>query len=110
MSNLPDLNEFAAVTPAAGALPAIPKQREPKRAAKSTSKRTAPAAPASSAIGSGPLLTVADIVALLGISPDTWTKWRANGRSPRMLRLPNNELRCYQSAFEEWLEGLLEAA
>lgn len=55
-------------------------------------------------------LTVADICAELGISRSTFYEWRAKGRGPRCIRLPNGELRVRREAFERWLDSLESAA
>jgi excisionase family DNA binding protein len=55
-------------------------------------------------------LTVQDVCAELGISRSTFYEWRAKGRGPRCIRLPNGELRIRREAFERWLDGLESAA
>ena len=66
------------------------------------------AAPACPAPGADPLLTVDAICEELGISEDTWAKWRKDGRGPQMNRLPNRQLRCRRSTLDSWLDTLLE--
>jgi predicted DNA-binding transcriptional regulator AlpA len=56
------------------------------------------------------LMTVPDILAALGISRDTFYKWRQTGKGPRCFTLPNGELRCRVIDFTAWLDGLREAA
>jgi predicted DNA-binding transcriptional regulator AlpA len=56
------------------------------------------------------LMSVPDILAALGISRDTFYKWRQAGKGPRCFCFPNGELRCRIADFTEWLDGLREAA
>jgi predicted DNA-binding transcriptional regulator AlpA len=56
------------------------------------------------------LMSVPEILAALGISRETFYKWRQTGKGPRCFPLPNGELRCRQIDFAEWLDGLREAA
>lgn len=51
-------------------------------------------------------LTVADICADLKISRRTWQEWRANNRTPKCRRLPNNTLRISKTDYAAWLEAL----
>jgi predicted DNA-binding transcriptional regulator AlpA len=55
-------------------------------------------------------LTVADVCADLEISRSTFYDWRAKGRGPRCIRLPNGELRIRVADYERWLEQLEESA
>ena len=55
-------------------------------------------------------LTIADICADLGISRSTFYDWRAKGRAPRCIKLPNGELRITRTEYERWLESLEDAA
>jgi excisionase family DNA binding protein len=55
-------------------------------------------------------LTVQDVCAELGISRSTFYEWRAKGRGPRCIRLPNGEIRIRREAFERWLDSLESAA
>jgi predicted DNA-binding transcriptional regulator AlpA len=55
------------------------------------------------------LLTVAQVLAALGdVSPRTFYRWRATGKAPRAIRLPNGELRIWRSELNEWLDRLRE--
>ncbi len=55
------------------------------------------------------LLTVAQVLATLGdVSPRTFYRWRATGKAPRAIRLPNGELRIWRSELNEWLDRLRE--
>jgi predicted site-specific integrase-resolvase len=53
-------------------------------------------------------LNTKDICDELQISPRTLEKWRARGKGPRMLRLPNGQLRTRDDWLEQWLDVLLE--
>ncbi|WP_037068408.1 helix-turn-helix transcriptional regulator [Pseudonocardia acaciae] len=55
-------------------------------------------------------LTIPDICADLGINRSTFYEWRAKGRAPRCLKLPNGEIRIRQADYEAWLDTLEEAA
>ena len=55
-------------------------------------------------------LTVHDFCTELGISRSTFYEWRAKGRAPRCLKLPNGEIRIRRADFENWLNSLEEAA
>ncbi|XVV02798.1 helix-turn-helix transcriptional regulator [Actinosynnema sp. CA-248983] len=54
-------------------------------------------------------LTVADVCADLEISRSTFYDWRAKGRGPNCIRLPNGELRIRVAEYERWLEKLEES-
>lgn len=56
------------------------------------------------------LMTVPEILAALGVSRDTFYKWRQTGKGPRCFTLPNGELRCTATEFVEWLDRLSEVA
>ncbi|MGL5824927.1 MAG: helix-turn-helix transcriptional regulator [Nocardioides sp.] len=53
-------------------------------------------------------LTLADLLDELGVSRSTFHDWRAKGRAPRCLKLPNGELRIRRADYEKWLESLTE--
>jgi excisionase family DNA binding protein len=55
-------------------------------------------------------LTIQDVCAELGISRSTFYEWRAKGRAPRCIRLPNGEIRIRREALERWLDSLESAA
>jgi Helix-turn-helix domain len=104
---LPDLTAMSHSASAAAAIPS---------AAKGVAKRSRTPriptplveAPASPTQGADPLLSVYAICEELGISEDTWAKWRKDGRGPQMNRLPNRQLRCRRSTLNSWLDTLLE--
>ncbi|GAB3645994.1 helix-turn-helix transcriptional regulator [Glycomyces tarimensis] len=56
-------------------------------------------------------LTVAEMLEHLGdengpLPRRTWQQWRANGKAPKCYRLPNGQLRCRTTDFDQWLEAL----
>lgn len=55
-------------------------------------------------------LTVDEICADLEISRSTFYEWRAKGKAPRIIRLPNGKLRIRQADYEAWLQTLEVAA
>ena len=64
-------------------------------------------------LGSGPTgdkLAVGDICADLSISRRTFYEWRAKGRAPRCLTLPNGSLRVKRTEYLRWLASREEAA
>ena len=48
-------------------------------------------------------LTIAEVCADLGISRRTFYEWRAKGRAPRCITLPNGSLRIRRSEYQRWL-------
>ena len=55
-------------------------------------------------------LTIAEICADLAVSRSTFYEWRAKGRGPRCIKLPNGEIRINRAEYERWLTTLEEAA
>jgi excisionase family DNA binding protein len=55
-------------------------------------------------------LTIAQLCKELGISRSTFYEWRAKGRAPRCIKLPNGQIRIRRAEFERWLESLEEVA
>jgi predicted DNA-binding transcriptional regulator AlpA len=58
----------------------------------------------------GDKLTIAQICADLAISRRTFYEWRAKGRAPKCIRLPNGALRIRRSEYQRWLEAQEEGA
>lgn len=58
----------------------------------------------------GQHLTIAEVCAELGISRSTFYDWRAKGRAPRCIRLPNGGLRVRRADLETWLTSLEDEA
>ncbi len=55
-------------------------------------------------------LTIADVCADLDISRRTFYEWRAKGRAPKCIRLPNGDLRIRRSEYVRWLASREETA
>lgn len=55
-----------------------------------------------------PLLTVTEVLDILGVTRSTFSKWRRAQETPAMIRLPNGSLRVRQSEFDRWLEQLTD--
>jgi excisionase family DNA binding protein len=55
-------------------------------------------------------LTIAQLCTELGISRSTFYEWRAKGRAPRCIKLPNGQIRIRRAEFERWLASLEEVA
>ena len=55
-------------------------------------------------------LTIAEVYADLGISRRTFYEWRAKGRAPRCITLPNGSLHIRRSEYQRWLASREEAA
>ncbi|MFF5265387.1 helix-turn-helix transcriptional regulator [Actinomadura viridis] len=58
----------------------------------------------------GEKLTVKEVCAELHISRRTFYEWRAKGRAPRCITLPNGTLLIRRSELERWLDAREEAA
>ncbi|WP_447645179.1 helix-turn-helix transcriptional regulator [Nocardioides zeae] len=54
-------------------------------------------------------LTVNDVCEELGISRSTFYDWRAGGKAPRCIKLPNGGLRVRRTDLEAWIEERLES-
>ncbi|MBK6872647.1 MAG: helix-turn-helix domain-containing protein [Kineosporiaceae bacterium] len=55
-------------------------------------------------------LTLPQVCAELQISRSTFYDWRAKGRAPRCIKLPNGAIRVRRSELDRWLRGREEAA
>ncbi|MGW4058668.1 helix-turn-helix transcriptional regulator [Amycolatopsis sp. NPDC004747] len=55
-------------------------------------------------------LTVDEFCEEFDIARSTFDDWRAKGRAPRCLKLPNRQLRIRRADVDVWLESCLEAA
>ncbi|MBY8873997.1 DNA-binding protein [Micromonospora musae] len=56
------------------------------------------------------LLTVPEVLAELRVSRSTWFYWRQTGKGPRVIKLPNGQLRVRRSALGRWLGELEQDA
>jgi excisionase family DNA binding protein len=48
-------------------------------------------------------LTILEVCAELNISRSTFYDWRAKGRAPRCIKLPNGEIRIRRTELDRWL-------
>ena len=55
-------------------------------------------------------LTIAEVCEDLGVSRSTFYDWRAKGRAPRCIKLPNGDLRIRRTDYDRWLTSLEDAA
>jgi excisionase family DNA binding protein len=81
----------------------------PKRAS-SASTRPEPSRPETTRAASREKLTLAELCAELKISRSTFYDWRAKGRAPECIRLPNGDLRIRRTDLDAWLESCGENA
>ncbi|WP_245750407.1 helix-turn-helix transcriptional regulator [Nocardioides terrae] len=51
-------------------------------------------------------MTISDLCGELGIARSTFYDWRAKGRAPRCIKLPNGDLRIRRTEYERWLAEL----
>lgn len=54
-------------------------------------------------------LTLAQLCEELQIARSTFYDWRAKGRAPRCIKLPNGDLRVRRADLERWLAALEDA-
>jgi predicted DNA-binding transcriptional regulator AlpA len=55
-------------------------------------------------------LTIEDVCAELAIARSTFYDWRAKGRGPRCIKLPNGSLRVRRSELDAWLASREDAS
>lgn len=55
-------------------------------------------------------LTVIEVCTELRVSRSTFYEWRAKGRGPRCIKLPNGEIRVRRHDLEEWFDSCEEVA
>lgn len=55
-------------------------------------------------------LTIATVCTELDVARRTFYEWRAKGRAPRCIKLPNGELRVRRTDLDTWLESHYEEA
>lgn len=53
-------------------------------------------------------LTLAEVCAELEVSRSTFYEWRAKGRAPRCMKLPNGQLRVRRVDLDDWLDSRTE--
>ncbi|MEU9382788.1 helix-turn-helix domain-containing protein [Streptomyces sp. NPDC048279] len=52
-----------------------------------------------------PALKLAEVLAEIRMSPSAFYRLRARGQAPRMIKLPNGELRCRRADLDAWWEA-----
>ena len=55
-------------------------------------------------------LTIAQVCEELNVSRSTFYDWRAKGRAPRCIKLPNGEIRVRRTELDRWLAACEESA
>ena len=55
-------------------------------------------------------LTIAEVCIELHVSRSTFYDWRAKGRAPRCIKLPNGEIRIRRAELDRWLNSCEESA
>lgn len=55
------------------------------------------------------LLTIAQFCKELQVARSTFYDWRAKGRAPRCIKLPNGDLRIRTTDYHNWLNGQEDA-
>ena len=55
-------------------------------------------------------LSIAQICEELGVSRSTFYDWRAKGKAPRCIKLPNGEIRVRREELDRWLSACEEVA
>ncbi|MEU9748337.1 helix-turn-helix transcriptional regulator [Streptomyces niveus] len=52
-----------------------------------------------------PALKLSEVLAEIRMSASAFYRLRARGQAPRMIKLPNGELRCRRSDLDEWWDA-----
>ncbi|MER7023609.1 MULTISPECIES: helix-turn-helix transcriptional regulator [Streptomyces] len=52
-----------------------------------------------------PALKLVEVLAEIRISSSAFYRMRARGQAPRMIKLPNGELRCRRADLDSWWEA-----
>lgn len=60
-------------------------------------------------MAAAPMLKLPDVLAELNMSRAAFYRLRARGQAPRLIKLPNGELRVRRTDLDDWLNGF-EAA
>ena len=59
-------------------------------------------------VARGRHLTVNEFCDEMGVARSTFYDWRAKGRAPKCLKLPNGELRIRRTEADRWINGCEE--
>ena len=59
---------------------------------------------------SGNWMTITEFCQEMRISRSTFDDWRAKGRSPKCIRLPNGSLRIKRTDYDDWIGKLEDVA
>ncbi|MCE7078853.1 helix-turn-helix domain-containing protein [Streptomyces sp. ST2-7A] len=51
------------------------------------------------------MLKLPDVLAEIGMSRAAFYRMRARGKAPKLIKLPNGQLRCRRHDLEQWLES-----
>lgn len=51
------------------------------------------------------LLRLKEVLAELGVTRSTFNDWKAKGRAPKTIKLPNGQLRVRRRDLDAWLEA-----
>jgi excisionase family DNA binding protein len=63
-----------------------------------------------SASSSRTQLTIAQVCDELNVSRSTFYDWRAKGKAPRCIKLPNGEIRIRRTELDRWIAACEEVA
>lgn len=55
-------------------------------------------------------MTIPEVCEELNVSRSTFYDWRAKGKAPRCIKLPNGAIRVRRSELDRWLSALEEVA
>lgn len=56
------------------------------------------------------MMKLSEVIEELDVPKSTFHRWRAIGKGPRSIKLPNGAVRVRRSEFERWLAELEDAA
>ena len=56
------------------------------------------------------MLKLSEVLAELGMSRAAFYRMRARGRAPKLIKLPNGQLRIRRADLDAWLNALTDAA
>ena len=68
------------------------------------------ATPLPSPVGARSQLTIPEVCEELHVSRSTFYDWRAKGKAPRCIKLPNGEIRVRRAELDRWLDACEEVA